>query len=65
MRHGKAVFVDSGAWIALALSRDPLHPQAREQWNLLHKQARSFTPPFPLSWRHSHFSIATPTGTWR
>ena len=36
MRHGEAVFVDSGAWIAVALSRDPLHAQAREQWNLLH-----------------------------
>ncbi len=36
MRHGEAVFVDSGAWIALARSRDPLHAQAREQWNLLH-----------------------------
>ncbi|MGQ0683184.1 type II toxin-antitoxin system VapC family toxin [Bradyrhizobium sp.] len=29
------MFVDSGAWIALALSRDPLHAQAREQWELL------------------------------
>jgi predicted nucleic acid-binding protein len=36
MRHGESVFVDSGAWIALALSRDPLHGQAREQWDLLH-----------------------------
>ena len=36
MRQGEAVFVDSGAWIALALSRDPLHAQAREQWDLLH-----------------------------
>lgn len=35
MRHGEAAFVDSGAWIALALSRDPLHPQARELWNVL------------------------------
>lgn len=35
MRHGQAVFVDSGAWIALALSRDPLHGRAREQWELL------------------------------
>ena len=35
MRHGQAVFVDSGAWIALALSRDPLHPRAREQWDRL------------------------------
>jgi predicted nucleic acid-binding protein len=36
MRQGEAVFVDSGAWIALALSRDPLHAQAREHWDLLH-----------------------------
>ena len=35
MRRGEAAFVDSGAWIALALSRDPLHPQAREQWDVL------------------------------
>ena len=36
MRQREAVFVDSGAWIALALSRDPLHTQAREQWETLH-----------------------------
>ena len=35
MRQGEAVFVDSGAWIALALTRDPLHAQAREQWDTL------------------------------
>jgi uncharacterized protein len=35
MRQAEAVFVDSGAWIALALSRDPLHERAREQWDLL------------------------------
>lgn len=35
MRQGEAAFVDSGAWIALALSRDPLHTQAREQWEML------------------------------
>lgn len=35
MRQGEAAFVDSGAWIALALSRDPLHRQAREQWDAL------------------------------
>ena len=35
IRQGEAVFVDSGAWIALALSRDPLHVAAREQWDLL------------------------------
>jgi uncharacterized protein len=36
MRQAEAAFVDSGAWIALALSRDPLHMQAREQWEMLH-----------------------------
>jgi len=35
MRQGEPVFVDSGAWIALALSRDPLHESARDQWELL------------------------------
>jgi predicted nucleic acid-binding protein len=35
MRQGEPVFVDSGAWIALALSRDPLHARAREQWDTL------------------------------
>jgi predicted nucleic acid-binding protein len=35
MRQGEAVFVDSGAWIALAASRDPLHGRAREQWDRL------------------------------
>src|SRR5262245_43894195 len=36
MRQGEAAFVDTGAWIALALSRDPLHTRAREQWDMLH-----------------------------
>ncbi len=36
MRQGEAAFVDSGAWIALALSRDPFHAQAREHWDILH-----------------------------
>lgn len=33
MKAGEAVFVDTGAWIALALTRDPLHARAREAWN--------------------------------
>jgi uncharacterized protein len=37
MRQGESVFIDSGAWIALALSQDPLHGQAREQWHLLQR----------------------------
>lgn len=35
MRQREAAFVDSGTWIALALTRDPLHAQAREQWDTL------------------------------
>jgi len=35
MRQGETVFVDSGAWIALALTRDPLHGEARARWNRL------------------------------
>ena len=33
MRDRTALFVDSGAWIALALTRDPLHNRALETWN--------------------------------
>lgn len=32
MRAGAAVFVDTGAWIALALTRDPLHERAVAAW---------------------------------
>jgi predicted nucleic acid-binding protein len=35
MRAADIVFVDTGAWIALALTRDPLHPQARATWDTL------------------------------
>lgn len=35
MRQREAVFVDTGAWIALALTRDPLHDRARELWEKL------------------------------
>ena len=32
MRQGEQVFVDTDAWIALALTRDPLHDRASEIW---------------------------------
>ena len=35
MRAGELVFVDTGAWIALALTRDPLHQRASETWEVL------------------------------
>ncbi len=48
IRHGQSVFVDSGAWIALALSRDPLHPQAREQWDLLQRAGARLQTSVPV-----------------
>jgi predicted nucleic acid-binding protein len=35
VRAGELVFVDTGAWIALALTRDPLHARARATWEQL------------------------------
>ncbi len=48
MRQGEAVFVDSGAWIALALSRDPLHTQAREQWDILREAGAKLHTSVPV-----------------
>jgi predicted nucleic acid-binding protein len=48
MRLGATVFVDSGTWIALALSRDPLHLQAREQWDRLHSAAAKLHTSVPV-----------------
>ncbi len=48
MRQREVVFVDSGAWIALALSRDPLHAQAREQWELLQGSAAKLHTSVPV-----------------
>lgn len=48
MRQGEAAFVDSGAWIALALSRDPLHGRAREQWDVLHEAGAKLHTSVPV-----------------
>jgi len=48
MRQCQSVFVDSGTWIALALSRDPLHPQAQEQWRLLHEAGAKLHTSVPV-----------------
>jgi predicted nucleic acid-binding protein len=48
MRHGEAAFVDSGAWIALALSRDPLHAQARDQWDVLQEAGAKLHTSIPV-----------------
>lgn len=44
MRERDPIFVDSGAWIALALTSDPLHARAREIWARVRSAgARIFT----------------------
>jgi uncharacterized protein len=48
MRAREPVFVDSGAWIALALTRDPLHARAREQWDLLQEMGAKLHTSVPI-----------------
>jgi len=48
MRRGETVFIDTGAWIALALSRDPLHGQAKAQWRLLHEAGAKLCTSVPV-----------------
>ena len=48
MRQREAAFVDSGAWIALALSRDPLHPQALEHWGILQSAGAKLHTSIPV-----------------
>jgi predicted nucleic acid-binding protein len=35
IRTGERVFIDTGAWIALAIVRDSMHERARETWTTL------------------------------
>lgn len=48
IHQGETVFVDSGAWIALALARDPLHGQARELWDLLREAGAKLHTSVPV-----------------
>ena len=48
MRQREPAFVDSGAWIALALSRDPLHPQARDHWEMLQRAGAKLHTSVPV-----------------
>ena len=48
MRQRQTVFVDSGAWIALALSRDPLHEQARATWERLQEAGAKLNTSVPV-----------------
>jgi predicted nucleic acid-binding protein len=42
------VFVDTGAWIALALTRDPLHDRARAAWERLRSSGRRILTSLPI-----------------
>jgi predicted nucleic acid-binding protein len=48
MLQGEAAFVDSGAWIALALSRDPLHTRAKEHWEILEQAGARLHTSIPV-----------------
>lgn len=48
IRAGEAVFVDSGAWIALAISRDPLHARALETWESLRAKGARLATSIPV-----------------
>ena len=48
MRQGERVFVDTGAWIALALTRDPLHARAREAWHVLQDNGSKLYTSIPV-----------------
>lgn len=48
MKRRRAVFVDSGAWIALALSRDPLHDEARDRWEALRGDGAALHTSIPV-----------------
>ena len=65
MRTGEAVFVDSGAWIALAIARDPLHARAADAWKTiagahsrLHTSAPVVLETFTFLDRHARRDIA-------
>ena len=48
MIRAGAAFVDTGAWIALALTRDPLHVRAVELWEELQRQGARLHTSVPV-----------------
>lgn len=47
-KRGQPVFVDTGAWIALALESDPLHGRAKEAWTALRTLGVRLTTSVPV-----------------
>ena len=48
MRPTDEIFIDSGAWIALALSRDSLHERARVSWERIEKAGPRLATSVPV-----------------
>jgi hypothetical protein len=48
VRHGEPVFVDTSAWVALALTRDPLHGRGRDTWEQLVATGARFHTSIPI-----------------
>jgi predicted nucleic acid-binding protein len=48
IRPNEQVFVDTGAWIALAVVRDPLHQRARQSWNDLSDNGARLSTSIPV-----------------
>lgn len=48
MRAREVAFVDTGAWIALALTRDPLHDRARQGWEELRASGARLRTSIPV-----------------
>lgn len=48
MRSGERVFVDTGAWIALAVATDPLHLRALDEWPVLDREGARLVTSVPV-----------------
>jgi hypothetical protein len=47
-RSPESVFIDTGAWIALAIVRDPLHTRARPAWEALERRRARLVTSVPV-----------------
>jgi predicted nucleic acid-binding protein len=65
MRQGEAVFIDTGARIALAPVQDPLRGAAREQWDILQGAGARLHTSVPVVIETFNSLTGTQTGTLR
>ncbi len=48
MKLGETIFVDSGAWVALAVESDPWHALASEQWVTIERSSARLVTSVPV-----------------